>query len=153
MREPLTEEQLAKLEQLAAAATSGPWFAEPCRVLGSEYLANVVTQPGGAEILEFAPPDDAAFCVAARTAVPALIADVRDARNAAEQALVARAVKLDATHVVIVYAGEPGPCSVADQLEQLVKERDQARHELAAVLSDLQDARNEYREYHDSRDE
>jgi len=108
MREPVTEEQLAKWEQLAEAATRGPWHVEPLTGRDS-HLSNVLTKPGGAELLEYCPPPDAEFCAAAREAVPALIEEVKRQRAAAElrriessqnnevfEATCARLIELDA---------------------------------------------------------
>lgn len=76
MREAITKEKLVEWQRLATAATTGPWHVEPLTGRDS-HLANVLTKPGGAELLEYCPPADAEFCVAARDAVPALIEEVR----------------------------------------------------------------------------
>lgn len=83
----MTEEELAALEALTEAATAGPWEWND-HDLHAVSVANddpwdpasgqkiIVTDSGAY------PPekDDAAFIAAARTAVPALIAEVRRLR-------------------------------------------------------------------------
>ena len=76
----MTEQQLADLDALAAAATPGPWeaahqYAECWSLHGPE--AN------GPDMM---PKGDAAFIAAARTAVPALVAEVRRLREVAMEA-------------------------------------------------------------------
>jgi hypothetical protein len=71
----MTPEQLATWRQLADAATPGTWAVD--------YISNLVSTDdqetidnGWQQICEFWGDDDAAFIAAARTAVPALLAEV-----------------------------------------------------------------------------
>lgn len=73
----LTDEQLAEWERLAAGATRGPWHAVESQgwrgIVGEGNLDTV-------EITTDPWPTDLAFIAAARTAVPALVAEVRRLR-------------------------------------------------------------------------
>src|SRR5579885_3596484 len=83
----MTEEELERLEQLANAATPGPWSSS------GEYHAGKVPggRPNGETIarfgswigkqLQFPNDENAAFAAAARQAVPELIAEVRGLRK------------------------------------------------------------------------
>lgn len=73
----LTEEQLAELERLAEAATSGPWTARVSK--GTAYVSH--EGPVGMTSVDdngLFDPVDARFIAAARTGVPAIIARVRE---------------------------------------------------------------------------
>lgn len=84
----MTDEQLAALETMAAAATPGPWttgiwFTGPC----GEYNGGTVVYGDGRTIAVFhqdyqssSDYDNAEFVAAARAAVPALVAEVRRLR-------------------------------------------------------------------------
>lgn len=78
----MTEEELARLEALAAAATPGPWTErldetrpDWRRVYGEGR--DIAYMPPWATTVE----PDAAFIAAARTAVPKLVAEVRRLRE------------------------------------------------------------------------
>lgn len=71
----MTEDELAALEQLTEAATLGPWMWE-------KYSDHVYGDSQGLDGLAYdiTRDEDRAFIAAARTAVPALIAEVRRLR-------------------------------------------------------------------------
>ena len=75
----MTEEQLTELRRLAEAATPGPWWIEGYASMFGVFTNNTDEQP---ETICDLPDDsdysqnNAAFIVAARAAVPALIAEV-----------------------------------------------------------------------------
>lgn len=78
----MTEEQLAKLERLANAATPGPWetnedWTHEIHASGRGILIGNV--PRGPE--PYGRAGDAAFIAASRSAVPALVAEVRRLRE------------------------------------------------------------------------
>lgn len=66
----MTDEQLNEIESLAAAATPGPWRQDRWSVWADQYGPTV----SRARAMNLA---DAAFIAASRSAVPALIAEVR----------------------------------------------------------------------------
>ncbi len=74
----MTPDELDEAERLANAATEGPW-----RVAGSDGIYGpcpivaAVTVPPDTTPLVYVTTEDAAFIAAARTLVPALIAEVR----------------------------------------------------------------------------
>ena len=78
-----TPEQIAEWERLAAEATAGPWV---CGTDGAIYSAEhkLITETDDHGDGWMFPPD-ATFISAARTAVPALVAEVRRLREALEQ--------------------------------------------------------------------
>jgi hypothetical protein len=79
----VTETELNELQKLADAATPGPWFVDGCSMCcgvsqGSSYRDRGHAIDGGAgDWLTV----DATFVAKARTAVPALIAEVRRLRS------------------------------------------------------------------------
>ena len=89
----ITDNQLAEWERIANAATVGPWFSVGAP-WGNGTLVNAGTEDphGGhavcdtelmidrSENIQGEPQCDADFIAAARTAVPALIAEVRRLR-------------------------------------------------------------------------
>lgn len=75
----MTEQQLADLDALAAAATPGPWEQIDSRAYSSGT---------GLQVCLCNETDaDAAFIAAARTAVPALVAEVRRLRHELARAM------------------------------------------------------------------
>ena len=88
--EAMTEAELAEIEALAKAATPGPWK----RVFGDgEYFVTSPTNDEDNPVMsntDFYPAavtaEDQAFCAAARSAVPLLIAEVRRLRALVESA-------------------------------------------------------------------
>lgn len=88
----MREEELAELENLSAAATPGPWtYARPTAGRPHFVVADVVSHfiyPATDEITHGTRAvDDAAFIAAARTAVPALVAEVRALRARRDELL------------------------------------------------------------------
>ncbi|MFN7185996.1 MAG: hypothetical protein ACK5VE_06490 [Alphaproteobacteria bacterium] len=74
----MTEQELADLDALAAAATPGPWEQIDSRAYSSGT---------GLQVCLCNETDaDAAFIAAARTAVPALVAEVRRLRGVVREA-------------------------------------------------------------------
>lgn len=69
----MTPEELAELERLAGAATSGPWAARTV-LDGGGCTWDVIEANGNFDFATLDRPQDAAFIAAARSAVPALIA-------------------------------------------------------------------------------
>lgn len=83
----LTDHLLAEWQRLADEATTGPWRVQECPESESEAIAGAwdVEGAGGVDVaLDLDRPADAAFIAAARTAVPALIAEVRRLREEAQ---------------------------------------------------------------------
>ena len=92
MSDRLTDAELDRLEELHAAATPGPWDESEFR------NRNEIDGPGGVPVLEAGPDGlessvkfsshDQAVTIAARNALPALVAEVREhrAREAAHRA-------------------------------------------------------------------
>jgi hypothetical protein len=87
--EPLTDEELAELERLAAAATPGPWIAniEEEEPIGGDSMIELGL-PGDfpPDMYVFhdrriAPSADIKFIAAARNYVPRLIAELRRLRE------------------------------------------------------------------------
>lgn len=84
--EPLTDEDLRDLEQLAGQATRGPWkFHFVFGGKDSDYHDNTLRGPEGYPVILEMPMKrerelDAWFMAAARSAVPALVAEVRQLR-------------------------------------------------------------------------
>ena len=79
----MTRPSLAGIEQRAAAATKGPWFqgrnGRPHESTRDVYSKREPHEPDSHDIATYMHSDeDAAFITAARTAVPALTAAVRD---------------------------------------------------------------------------
>ena len=96
MSEPMTPERLAEIEARAEAATEGPWHAWG-RGIGFELHLGAAAKCGqircedvNGEFRETFKRADAAFIAAARTDVPALLAEVRRLQDAA-QAIAAKA--------------------------------------------------------------
>jgi hypothetical protein len=73
----MTEQELQAIEALAAAATPGPWRAETDYRDDTTVLYTAVHEGEGWVVAEGTLVHDAAFIAAARTAVPALVAEVR----------------------------------------------------------------------------
>jgi hypothetical protein len=79
--EPLSAERLAGIEALAEAATAGPWCTDSWEIYqGTEYVPGISfwigeTCRGTSELGQ--DRADAAFVAAARSDVPALVAEVR----------------------------------------------------------------------------
>ena len=79
----MTRPSLAGIEKRTAAATAGPWFqgrnGRPYEDTCDVYSKREPDEPDSHDIATYMySEDDAAFIVAARTAVPALTAAVRD---------------------------------------------------------------------------
>ena len=79
----MTRPSLAGIEQLAAAATEGPWFqgrnGRPHESTRDVYSKREPHEPDSHDIATYMHSDeDAAFIAHVRTAVPALTAAVRD---------------------------------------------------------------------------
>jgi hypothetical protein len=90
MTEPLTEEELAELEALSAAATPAPWVAhiEAEAPIGGESMIGLDGLPGDFPLdmyvrheSETAPAADIKFIAAARNYVPRLLAEIRQLRG------------------------------------------------------------------------
>ncbi len=84
MTERLTDERLVELEALAEVATPGPWSRtfgprEPSRVWASDDDAEPLAVLGG-YVEGTDSVADAEFIAAAREALPALLAEVREHR-------------------------------------------------------------------------
>ena len=88
-REPITDEDLARMEAYCAAATPGPWVWER-RVsdisvfqpdAGGDLPLTVVFLED-TETAGYAVDEDMAFIAQARTDLPALVAEVRELRQA-----------------------------------------------------------------------
>lgn len=77
----LTDNQLAALETLVTAAPVGPWSCAD-ELNYHEYVAIIQTAGDWGDIADAYDLDAAAFIVAARQAVPQLIAEVRRTRAA-----------------------------------------------------------------------
>lgn len=122
---------LDHLESLAAAATEGPWrvttgllegrgplrvmVEDPRHVLADERMGYLVATTGKASNSDSAP--DAAFIAAARTAVPALCAEVRRLREDKQTA-------------------EETVGHLRDEIHDLREERDELRAALDAARRD-----------------
>lgn len=84
MAEPLTDEELARIEAYCEAATPGPWeerrdYGDPARC----FVASVCGLPvGGQEPENHSPSNDRDFIVAARTDLPHVAANLRELREA-----------------------------------------------------------------------
>ena len=79
----MTRPSLADIEKRAASATAGPWFqgrnGRPYESTCDVYSKREPDEPDSHDIATYMHSDeDAAFIAAARTAVPALTAAVRD---------------------------------------------------------------------------
>ena len=79
----MTRPSLAGIEKRAASATAGPWFqgrnGRPYESTCDVYSKREPDEPDSHDIATYMHSDeDAAFIAAARTAVPALTAAVRD---------------------------------------------------------------------------
>ena len=95
----MTRPSLAGIEKRAASATAGPWFqgrnGRPYESTCDVYSKREPDEPDSHDIATYMHSDeDAAFIAAARTAVPALTAAVRDVL-----ALAARLDRLAARHL------------------------------------------------------
>ena len=81
MTAPLTDAELDEIEALCNAAQDGPWT-----IYGNGASAWIVNSAGDAELgnwlvcRDVRRPEDRAFIARARTALPALIAEVRSLR-------------------------------------------------------------------------
>ena len=75
----ITDEELARLEALTRAATPGPWVTDADEPIAAETHAEVCFEDdyGSHTIATEMSCDDARFLMAARDAVPALVAEVR----------------------------------------------------------------------------
>ena len=82
MTDPMTPERLAEIEARAEAATEGPWEAWD-RGIGFEVHVN--GEGLNSEFRETFRQADAEFIAAARTDVPALLAEVRRLQAAVER--------------------------------------------------------------------
>jgi hypothetical protein len=84
----ITEQELAEIEALAAAATKGPWYGyENQGVFLDEEAHNPVFQTGcGCCTQEDLSEADAAFIAASREAVPRMAAEIRRLREELEGA-------------------------------------------------------------------
>jgi hypothetical protein len=88
----MTDDELGRLEELAAGATPGPWAAVCPRVNYRIMAGDLYVMEAGPDGVRTA--DDAAFIAAARSAVPALVAEVRRLRMELEGAEKARLLLL-----------------------------------------------------------
>lgn len=89
----ITDEKLDQLEAMTKAATPGPWFhdvdspeamgAGSVYTLSSGVEGGTIAQPADDPYPrgKYSPKDDMAFIAACRTAVPALIKEVRQLRE------------------------------------------------------------------------
>lgn len=85
----MSESQLADLERLADAATPGPWHVD------EDWTQEVLSRDGTLIVkLPHERAREADFIAASRTAIPALLADLREARASLVEArrLLERAV-------------------------------------------------------------
>ncbi len=87
--EPLTDEELANLEDLAQRASPGPWkvFAGPG--IGGPDFISIGVDDERADMYVMhdanpAPQDDLDFIAAARNAMPRLISELKGRRRGAE---------------------------------------------------------------------
>jgi hypothetical protein len=88
MPDRITEQQLADWQRLADAATPGPWFVDFAGEIGEKFaiICDVARGSWGSDALNFGEDHATAqFVAAARVAVPALIAALRDARAAGRE--------------------------------------------------------------------
>ena len=95
-----TDEEIADIEALAAAATPGPWvvvrqgedrWVDTLHDVESCTIAELQTAPSAREA-------DAAFVAACRAAVPKLIAALRDAREEISQRAETEGSLIDMLH-------------------------------------------------------
>ena len=91
----MTNEELTRLDALAAAATPGPWhtdadtcpeYDDPAVMAGKQWVCATSYDTLSTSIGERDIKADAAFIAAARDAVPALVAEVRRLRGLVEAA-------------------------------------------------------------------
>ncbi len=80
----MTKDELDRLDALANAATGGPWeVGDP---YNSRTVSLVAVYGLGMEVADTQTERDAAFIAAARSAVPALVAEVKRLRRLAREA-------------------------------------------------------------------
>lgn len=86
----MTDDELARLQALADAATAGPWTAATTVDEYGQRLHTMDVLP----LTSFGEiePHDAAFIAASRDAIPALIAEVRRLRSAMRETFVQGAI-------------------------------------------------------------
>lgn len=104
----MTEEELERLEELCSRATPGPWkvrqeFGRSLTPYGDVFMLCA------ADLGEEASLNNAAFIVAARTALPALLAEVRrlQAELAKQDTLERRVDELDRRTLSLRVIGGP----------------------------------------------
>ncbi len=174
----ITEEQLTAWAGLAEKATEGPWIEDDCNVFSEPSLrASQQARLNGDEPvhdglilhidqMQELSDEDASFIAAARTAVPALIAEVRELQGsvkafeeceAADEAVDAAADALVRSENDAIIRELLGPCwnhlwgwelerigSVVDiirkRLEKAEQEKDDQLHRAEGYLEQLQNS-------------
>lgn len=145
---------LDAIEKRAAAATPGPWHHSQNRAGGARVdaptigIADVLSRAGVAHPVQTSCTANAAFIAAARSDVPALVTAVREARRAAELVAAGHAVRVGATTVVVVCAGDEF-LPAAHEVAKVVKERDEANSTIAWLRQTNQDIADERLELED----
>lgn len=147
---PLTEQELARLEALAQAATPGPWKYE-CYESGTRCVGTGSSDPVRAiyenmmVLCDCCPPSalhwvcaehddqerqDLTFIAASREAVPALVAEVRRLNHKLETARTANTAYIaDADLYRQAEVARHGRADALEQVARLTAERDAARAE------------------------
>jgi hypothetical protein len=97
---------LDHLEALARAASPGPWSTEETAVLDRDGFS-IISSDFGHSCADVGSLEDAVFIVAARDAVPALLARVRElARKSAKAVAIDEAAYLDHVDVLVNAASQ-----------------------------------------------
>jgi len=127
----VTAEQLAEWRALAAAATEGPWLAHPAMADQPAEISapnfNGMHEP----MLDLLSTEDAAFIAAARTAVPALVAEVERLREESVKALAVVKLATDAMRMHEIGIKRSGDVTGEEHMEYLALERSGLTFEIA----------------------
>lgn len=144
----ITDEELARLEALTRAATPGPWVTDADEPIAAETHAEVCFEDdyGSHTIATEMSCDDARFLMAARDAVPALVAEVRrlaadlDLSERARATMLAAVAERDALRAENERLRDDMEERVRTIVSVVVADRDAARAEAAELRASLADA-------------
>jgi hypothetical protein len=130
----LTDEQLAEWQALAEAATPGPWELRgdgDAIVAGPELVAFAAPVGYSNSEIVFNTPADAALMALSRTAIPALIAEVRRLRAlVAPHGIALSWVDQDGVaHSTFPESARPAPPPAMPKPERLQQPQDEAHHD------------------------
>lgn len=141
-----TDEQLAAWEALCEAATKGRWSHRTKLDDGTPWSDIVCDEPDGDWLVitdsDYLRDEDAAFIVQARTAMPALIAALREAQGreehlTSELAAVQEKMERWRSAAFRAEAAEKREAELRAEVERLTREREEAGEAMREAAADV----------------